>query len=422
MPVRLRQGCRRDTRGRAARRPGHPLHFRALTTLRSRLNCCRATNVVNGANGAPARSAVSHRGSPGTPPRRTRHHQNTVSPEHGVAGVELPSAAQVGASPRPCRCACRSSGVLRRTCGGVNGGDRADHCVEVLETLRAPPGATRRAGGRSGPSRSPSARARRTARTSNQSVSPRQRLHAPPSASPRVRAGRRRASSVASRCMNCSSRPGGIGGSRAARYRPSALTRAAAGSYRVGMDVNEFEARAHALVTDGTLGYDQKLRRLASLATEMLPYPILSTECQEALDERVICDMFEGNAPFTARYILPDYEKAIRNGLTHLEMPPPTDARRRARVPADHVRERPQRDHLPGVPRRPRQGARTVRRPTRSATTQLDAAAASLLDRHRPHAARRVRAPRTSARTTAASLAPSSASSARCARRCRTSR
>lgn len=90
------------------------------------------------------------------------------------------------------------------------------------------------------------------------------------------------------------------------------------------MDVNEFETRAHDLVTDGTLGYDQKVRRLASLATEMLPYPILSTECQEALDARVICDMFEGNAPFTARYILPDYEKAIRNGLTHLEMPPPT--------------------------------------------------------------------------------------------------
>lgn len=91
------------------------------------------------------------------------------------------------------------------------------------------------------------------------------------------------------------------------------------------MDVNEFETRAHDIVADGSLGYDQKVRRLAGLATEMLPYPIISEACAEALHARVICDMYEGNAPFTARYILPDYEKAVRNGLEHLELPPPTD-------------------------------------------------------------------------------------------------
>jgi YjjI family glycine radical enzyme len=91
------------------------------------------------------------------------------------------------------------------------------------------------------------------------------------------------------------------------------------------MDANEFETRAHALVVDGTLGYDQKVRRLAALATEMLPYPIISEACAEALRDRVICDMYEGNAPFTARYILPDYEKAIHQGLAHLELPPPTN-------------------------------------------------------------------------------------------------
>ena len=91
------------------------------------------------------------------------------------------------------------------------------------------------------------------------------------------------------------------------------------------MDINEFETRAHALVTDRTLGYDQKLRRLATLATDALPYPILSEECAAALQRRVICDMYEGNAPFTARYILPDYEKAVRNGVQFLELAPPTD-------------------------------------------------------------------------------------------------
>jgi len=87
--------------------------------------------------------------------------------------------------------------------------------------------------------------------------------------------------------------------------------------------MHEFQERARSLVQDGTLSYDQKLRRLAALATEALPYPALSADCQEALDKRVICDMFEGHAPYTARYILPDYEKAVRQGLAYLELRPP---------------------------------------------------------------------------------------------------
>ena len=63
------------------------------------------------------------------------------------------------------------------------------------------------------------------------------------------------------------------------------------------------------------LGYDQKLRRLAALATESIEYPMLSEACREALDKRVICDMYEGNAPYTARYVLPDYAKAMAAGF-----------------------------------------------------------------------------------------------------------
>jgi YjjI family glycine radical enzyme len=89
--------------------------------------------------------------------------------------------------------------------------------------------------------------------------------------------------------------------------------------------MHEFQERARTLVRSATLSYDQKLRQLAALATESLPYPALSAACAEALEKRVICDMFEGHAPFTARYILPDYQKAIRNGVAYLEMPAPTN-------------------------------------------------------------------------------------------------
>lgn len=97
------------------------------------------------------------------------------------------------------------------------------------------------------------------------------------------------------------------------------------GAYDRVVEDTELTVRAIELVRDGTLAYDQKLRRLAALATEAVPYPILSDACTAALDKRVICDMYEGNAPYTARYILPDYERAIRQGLAYLEMPPPTD-------------------------------------------------------------------------------------------------
>ena len=91
------------------------------------------------------------------------------------------------------------------------------------------------------------------------------------------------------------------------------------------MEMTEFEVRATELVRDGALGYDQKLRRLATLATEVLPYPTLSEPCRAALDKRIICDMFEGNAPYTPRYVLPDYEQALGQGLGHLELAPPAD-------------------------------------------------------------------------------------------------
>ena len=91
------------------------------------------------------------------------------------------------------------------------------------------------------------------------------------------------------------------------------------------MEMAEIQARATALVRDSALGYDQTLRRLATLATEAIPYPAISPACREALDKRVICDMYEGNAPYTPRYVLPDYERAVAQGSAHLELEPPRD-------------------------------------------------------------------------------------------------
>ena len=88
--------------------------------------------------------------------------------------------------------------------------------------------------------------------------------------------------------------------------------------------MESLQTQAEQLVTSPALGYDQKIRRLAGLAVSAVGYPDLSPLCAEALQARVICDMYEGNVPFTPRYVLPDYAKALRAGVRHLELEPPT--------------------------------------------------------------------------------------------------
>lgn len=74
---------------------------------------------------------------------------------------------------------------------------------------------------------------------------------------------------------------------------------------------------------DPALNFRQKEHALAVAAENMLPYPPLDVETAAALEARVICDMYEGNAPYKPRYVLPDYEVVLKNGSAHLELPRP---------------------------------------------------------------------------------------------------
>jgi YjjI family glycine radical enzyme len=80
-----------------------------------------------------------------------------------------------------------------------------------------------------------------------------------------------------------------------------------------------------AVVTDPALTYRQRVAQLAGLAENLLEPPAVSPECAAALERRIICDMYEGNAPYRPRYLLPEYEKALVSGSTFLELPPAED-------------------------------------------------------------------------------------------------
>ena len=88
---------------------------------------------------------------------------------------------------------------------------------------------------------------------------------------------------------------------------------------------NEFLQHVYKIVTDPNLSPNQKNLFLANAAQAQLPYMPVSPALSEAMDNGLICDMFEGHSPFKPRYVLPDYGKFLRQGSQYLELTPAQD-------------------------------------------------------------------------------------------------
>lgn len=88
---------------------------------------------------------------------------------------------------------------------------------------------------------------------------------------------------------------------------------------------SELQNRCREIVTSPTLTAHQKRHFLALEAENALPAPELSATARKAMEDGVICDMFEGHAPYKPRYVLPDYERFLRLGSAWLELEPAQD-------------------------------------------------------------------------------------------------
>lgn len=86
-----------------------------------------------------------------------------------------------------------------------------------------------------------------------------------------------------------------------------------------------FQQRITQITRDSKLSPKQKSNFLALEAEASLPYMAISEALAEAKENGIICDMFEGNAPFKPRYVLPDYAKFLKNGSEYLELSPARD-------------------------------------------------------------------------------------------------
>lgn len=80
------------------------------------------------------------------------------------------------------------------------------------------------------------------------------------------------------------------------------------------------QERLYNIITDANLSAKQKSQYLALEAEASLPYLDIDSKTQQAIDAGILCDMFEGHAPFKPRYVLPDYAKFLSQGSEYLEL------------------------------------------------------------------------------------------------------
>lgn len=79
------------------------------------------------------------------------------------------------------------------------------------------------------------------------------------------------------------------------------------------------------IVTSKNLTYEQKVVALAHAAESSLEVLSIPERTHHYMDTGAICDLDEGHAPYRPRYIMPDYEKAVKNGCEFLQMEAPKD-------------------------------------------------------------------------------------------------
>lgn len=74
------------------------------------------------------------------------------------------------------------------------------------------------------------------------------------------------------------------------------------------------------IVKDTTLTFEQKVVALARYAENSVQVLNISEETQALRDAGIICDLFEGNVPYRPRYILPNYEKLMKEGMRYFSL------------------------------------------------------------------------------------------------------
>lgn len=83
------------------------------------------------------------------------------------------------------------------------------------------------------------------------------------------------------------------------------------------------KAEIYETIKSGILTYEMKVNTLAKQAENMLDVLKIDEQTQLYRKEGIICDLFEGNAPYRPRYIVPDYDLFMKKGSDFLKLDAP---------------------------------------------------------------------------------------------------
>lgn len=87
----------------------------------------------------------------------------------------------------------------------------------------------------------------------------------------------------------------------------------------------ERESSALNIIRNKRLTFMQQILELYKLGEDTVGPVTVTEELRQAMDEGVLCDLWEGNAPFRPRYVIPDYSILFKKGCEFLELGVPED-------------------------------------------------------------------------------------------------
>ncbi|MGL5379109.1 YjjI family glycine radical enzyme [Clostridium sp.] len=79
------------------------------------------------------------------------------------------------------------------------------------------------------------------------------------------------------------------------------------------------------IIKNETLTYHQQILQLAGRAESTLNVLEIDEMTKKLIDDEIICTMFEGNAPYRPRYVIPNYDKLMKEGCKFLDLDIPQD-------------------------------------------------------------------------------------------------
>ncbi len=89
--------------------------------------------------------------------------------------------------------------------------------------------------------------------------------------------------------------------------------------------ITDMKKDVKAIIDNTALTHEQAMMNLSSIPLNYVEFFETTARFRELLEAGVLCVMSEGNVTYSPRYILPDYEKLIREGCKFLRLDPPAN-------------------------------------------------------------------------------------------------